>query len=210
MTLHINIGLTWIQHMDFTDTASQFISKNFLTVFNTFLIGITILLSYQSYQFQTRTGIRESLEQLDDVEFNQEKLRPILHDFVFRPLRGHRATVHLKYYRFGTNPASANKSHYNVFERTFFYLNDRDASGIPEIRLRNAITEKLSGMAEIEDVWIEDTGIFLELDTGNAVEVRRRTEAVLQNLTDWHTTDKDTFMDRFDMDSWEPIDQSRQ
>lgn len=67
---------------------SRFISDNFLTIFNTFLIGITILLSYQSFKFQTRTGIRESLEQLEDVEFYNEKFSPILHKLIFRPIRG--------------------------------------------------------------------------------------------------------------------------
>lgn len=186
----------------------RFVSNRFLTVFNTFLIGITFLLSYQSFKFQTRTGIRESLEQLEDVEFKKEKLRPILHELVFRPVRGHRATVHLKYYRFGRNPASANKSHYNVFHHTFHELNKRDSNGVPEDRLRQAIVSKLSELDEVADVWIEDTGIFLEYDTGNAVEVRRRTETVLQALTDWHTTDRETFMDTFDMDSWEPLEQA--
>lgn len=82
----------------------RFVPDRFLTVFYTVLIGITILLSYQSFKFQTRTNIQESLEQLEDVEFNNEKLRPILHELVFRPVRGHRTTVHLKYYRFGRNP----------------------------------------------------------------------------------------------------------
>jgi hypothetical protein len=185
---------------------STFISNNFLTIFNTALIGVTILLSYQSFKFQSRTSVRESLEQLDDVEFSKEKLKPILHEFIYQPIRGSRTIVQLKYYRFGKNPASASLSRQNLFSRTFYKLNGRDGSDIPEMRLRDAIVNKLSELDEVVNVWLEDTGIFIEFDTGNSVEVRRRTEIVLQSLNDWHTTDREQFMQTFNMDSWETIE----
>lgn len=184
--------------------------NNVLTVINTSLILVTIYLSYQSFKFQTRTSIRESLEQLEDIDFYHEKFSPILYKFDFRPVRGHRTTVQLKYYSYGRNPASASDNQRDLFNRTFYILNDRDYSGIPTKRLRQAIAEKLLEAEAVTDVWTDDTGIFLEYDTGNAVEVRRRTEAIFQSLSNWHSTDQESFMETFGIDSWEPLEESEQ
>lgn len=50
------------------------------------LLLFTTYLSIQTQIFQVRTGIRESLEQLDDYEFRRGslKLKPILHRFKYR------------------------------------------------------------------------------------------------------------------------------
>jgi hypothetical protein len=189
--------------MNVSDVATQTFAGNPLTLLNTFLIIITILLSYNAYKFRTRASVRESLEQLDDVEFRKEKLRPILHELDFRLIRKHRTTVHLKYYTFGREPASASLSNKNLFWRTFYQLNNKDADGIPTEQLREAIAGKSRELDKVEKVWIEDTGIYLQFKTGNAVQVRRWTEDVLQNLITWHTTNNETFSETFGVDPLE-------
>lgn len=186
--------------MNLLESIVTFISENGLGIFNTILISVTILLSYQSFKFQTRTGIRESLEQLEDIEFSKEKLKPVLHEFVFKPFRGHRTTVQLKYYRYSTKPASASQNRDDLFHRTFYSINRDADTEIPEEKFREAIGAKLSTLDEVANVRLEDTGIFLEYDTGNAVEVRRRTEIVLKTLSNWHTTSDERFVETFDIE----------
>lgn len=179
---------------------STFIAENSLALFNTFLISVTIILSYQSIKFQSRTSIRESLEQLDDVEYSSEKLKPILHKFAFRPLRGHQTIVQLKYYRYSSQPATSSQSGPHLFQGTLYSINRHVESEIPKDEFLQAISRKLSTLDEVSDIWVEDTGIFLQYETGNSVEVRRRTETVLKNLNEWHTTSKERFVETFNVE----------
>lgn len=174
--------------MSFIGSIIEFGLQNPLTLFNTFLLIFTGYLSLSSYKFQSRTSIRESLEQLEDIEFRKEKLSPIMHDFGFRPIRGHRTTVQLKYYRFGKNPASASKLHNRLFHTTLYEANRTEEDKLSEDTFYDALQRKLSNLDGVNGVWIRNTGIFLTYDTGNAVEVRKRTEKALNMLSDWHTT----------------------
>ncbi|WP_336133665.1 hypothetical protein [Natronomonas amylolytica] len=52
------------------------------------LSGLGVYLSVGTHVFQVNTGLRESLEQLDDVLIGKNtKVRVILHDFEYSPLR---------------------------------------------------------------------------------------------------------------------------
>lgn len=52
------------------------------------LSGLGVYLSLGTHVFQVKTGLRESLEQLDDILIGKNtKVRVILHDFEYSPIR---------------------------------------------------------------------------------------------------------------------------
>lgn len=178
-----------------------FAAQNPLTIFNTILLLFTGYLSYSSFKFQTRTSVRESLEQLDDVEFRQEKLRPILHELKFRPLRGHQTTVHLKYYTFGRAPESASRNAGRLFVQTHSQLDSmHEENDLSHQEFKNLLKSALESLDPVDRIEVDDTGIFLRFDTGNPVSVRRRTEQILQKLNEWHTTDQEAWIENVRVD----------
>jgi hypothetical protein len=52
------------------------------------LSGLSVYLALGTHRFQVKTGLRESLEQLDDILIGKNtKVRVILHDFEYSPIR---------------------------------------------------------------------------------------------------------------------------
>ncbi len=161
----------------------EYLSSNPLTVFNTLLLLFTGYLSYSSYVFQTRTSIRESLEQLDDVEFRKGKLRPMLHSYDHSIIRS-ACIVELKYYRNGRNPASANQLDEAFrFERhRIAKIHDDMNHGEPfdtNVFL-SAVEESIPTLPKVTDTRVTADGIFIDIESSDAVLIRRRTQEVLE------------------------------
>jgi hypothetical protein len=134
-----------------------------LSLMSLFLLVFTSLLSYFSYSAQARTGIRESLEQLDDVEINNSyKIKPILHRFNFGPIYP-KSVILLKLYKTQYNEATA-----SVPEEALDQLNEED---IEEIA--SEIKEKEEFRELLKNSYVNDDGVFFELTTRNAVAIRR-------------------------------------
>lgn len=173
--------------------ALRYIEQNPLTLFNSLLLIGTGWLSYSSYKFQSRAGVREALDQLEDIDIYRGKLSPILDEFTFKPLSGEfSSTVKLKYYKYGRNPASANKED-SLLSRTLYLLNDKAASeNITEEEFYRLLSESLEELPTVDAVAVNTNGIFLQFETVNAVQVRRRTEFVLEQIVEAHTADVDT------------------
>jgi hypothetical protein len=146
-----------------------------VSVVSLFLLIFTSVLSYYSYSAQARTGIRESLEQLDDVEIsNTYKVKPILHEFDFA-FRDPRSVVLIKLYSTQYNEAAA-----SVPQDTTTQIEEDNLPEILEdIRADSDFDDLLT------DVWVNDDGVHLELRTRNAVEIRRLANAVMVEIRDW-------------------------
>ena len=95
---------------------------------NLLLLVTTAILSARSFAFQARASVRESIEQLDDVEYqnaNQRKVKALLHrfsfgwaDFLTLGLIGNpESQILLKEYSAGTHGPWGSKTRY--FERDF-------------------------------------------------------------------------------------------
>jgi len=169
---------------------SNLVAQNPLTLFNTLLLVLTGYLSYTSYVFQKRTGVRESLEQLEDVEYGSGKLRPILHRFEFTPFLREKVEVQLKYYHFGKNPASAGVLN-DLFQRQLYQLNGRDSS-YSEYRqedFESDIQEFLCDLNYCKSASVDSEGIVVTFQTTNAVEIRRRVNLIMQKLHKKRSTD---------------------
>lgn len=70
-------------------SVGEFISLNILLLFITILLsGLGVYLSIGTHVFQVKSGLRESLEQLDDILIGKNsKVNVILYDFNYTPLR---------------------------------------------------------------------------------------------------------------------------
>lgn len=163
-----------------------YLNQNPLTVFNTLLLVLTGYLSYSSYVFQVQTSIRESLEQLEDVELRRGKVRPILHDFNHSIISDSRTSVLLKYYHDGRNPANANQPR-GPFRCVRYHLanhHDKMQAGEPveEEKFLDGLEQSLPDIPGVITVTTNDSGIFLEIDSDDAVFVRRLTEDVMEKV----------------------------
>ena len=165
---------------------AKYLSSNPLTVFNSILLVLTGYLSYTSYIFQMRTGIRESLEQLEDIEIDRSKLRPILHSFKFSLLRGSKTIVQLKYYSDGRNPANANQPRRLFRSERYKLARDHDDletnNPIDEADFFRGIGEYITRTTPVKDAKAEPMGIMLHIYSDDAVEIRRVTESILDDL----------------------------
>lgn len=173
--------------MDF----STFVAQNPLTLFNTLLLVVTGYLSYTSYVFQKRTGVRESLEQLEDVEYGSGKLRPILHRFEFIPFLRKKVEVQLKYYHFGNSPASAGVLN-DLFQKQLYHLNGRDSSysEYGQEEFSSDIERALNSLDYCDSASVDSEGIVVMFQTTNAVEIRRRANLTMQKLYEMRSTDR--------------------
>ncbi|WP_147439944.1 hypothetical protein [Haloarcula sp. Atlit-7R] len=145
-----------------------------LSLMSLFLLVFTSLLSYFSYSAQARTGIRESLEQLDDVEINNSyKIKPILHRFNFGP-RKPKSTILVKLYKTQYNEATA-----SIPGVGSDHLNEKDIE---------EIASKLKTEGEFRELlknsYVNDDGVFFELSTRNAVEIRRFANNAMTQIRD--------------------------
>lgn len=163
-----------------------------LTGLNTILIIGSLYLGYRTFVFQARAGIRESLEQLEDVAFNRSKLTAMLHEFDF--LRSH-STVLLKYYMPGRNPASANQPT-DLFHRQSPWRKSDDEEFTQE-RSYEAVRRHVESTDGVTSSRVDEEGIFLEISSRNAVEIRSVADKVLRNLKAKVTSNPEAFAKNF-------------
>ena len=178
------------------------ISANPLNSVNFVLLVATAMLSYNSYIAQKRAGLRESLEQLDDVEYYQEKLKPILHEFDYIPFLKQESVVLLKYYKEGANPASSNRPT-ELFRQTLWRVRGKSHSGelITNESVYEALQKKLDKLEDLNVERVDESGIYFKINSVDPVFVRERTDVALTKLRDWQTTSKERFIDEFDLDA---------
>ncbi|WP_324666067.1 hypothetical protein [Haloarcula sediminis] len=156
-------------------SATSQLSINFIvSVISLILLIFTSVLSYYSYSAQARTGVREALEQLDDVEINNKyKIKPILHRFRFRPLSPESSLL-LKIYKTQHNEAAASVP-VSATEQV-----DND--------FLNAIITQLTEDEDLDELLqtasIDRDGVHFELSTRNAVSVRRFANRVMTIMRD--------------------------
>lgn len=138
------------------------------------LLIFTSVLSYFSYSAQARTGIRESLEQIDDVEINNRyKLKPILHRFDFGPLNPN-STLLIKVYQTQYNESVA-----SIPENATDQLDEEEIETIVENVLEDSEFRELLG-----DSYLRKDGVYFELDTRNAVAIRRFANKAMEEIRD--------------------------
>lgn len=136
------------------------------------LLVFTSILSYYSYSAQARTSVRESLEQLDDIELDRYKLKPILHRFEFGPL----------------NPKSV------LLMKVYDTKHDRPDASVPETATDHLDEDDIEEIADrlneselgddLEDSYIDEDGIYFEIATRNAVAVRRFANIAMTEIRD--------------------------
>lgn len=134
-----------------------------LSLLSLILLVFTSILSYFSYSAQARAGIRESLEQLEDVEINSSyKIKPILHRFNFGPINPE-SIILLKIYKTNYNEATAG-----------IPQNASDQLGKEQVE---HIAAKLNNEEEFKNLlknsYVDENGIVFELTTRNEVAIRR-------------------------------------
>jgi ribosomal protein L18E len=138
------------------------------------LLVFTTILSYFSYSAQARTGVRESLEQLDDVEINSSyKLKPILHRFEFGP-KNPKSVLLIKIYKTQYNEASA-----SVPKAASDQLNEDQIESITDKLYKDDEFHAL-----LQDSGVNGDGIFFELATRNAVTARRFANSAMTEIRD--------------------------
>lgn len=117
----------------------------------------TIGISWSSLNQQRTASARESLEQLDDIEVRRPnaKLKPILHDH--NPWPGSESTVKIQTYM-QTELANVSRIHSNLL-------------AFPKV------------IFDDYDVEVVEDGYLIKYDTANAVEIRRRTQELLRELS---------------------------
>lgn len=124
------------------------------------LIIFTSYLSYGSYKFQIRAAIRESLEQLDDIELgSQEKAKVMLHEFSY-DLYKPETTLLFQFYTIGDRP---------------------EAAAIPDSIMlqslceeqRNRFVDKIESLDKVKYSRITETGIQIECIGKESVEIRQ-------------------------------------
>lgn len=178
------------------DPIFEFLTANPLTTFNTLLLILTAYLGYSSFIFQNRTSVRESLEQLGDLELGHDILSPILHKYSYSLFRETETVVLLKYYTAGENPARAVR-YRKFFDRTF-YRTFRNRSTGDDVswgreEFTAAFQQHLLNEDFADDVRVADEGIYITLNKDSAVEIRRDIERILDHISRIHTTSGDTW-----------------
>ena len=145
-----------------------------LSVLSLFLLVFTSILGYFSYSAQARTGIRESIEQLDDVEITTSyKLKPILHRFEFGPLDP-KSVLLIKLYKTQHNEATASIP--------VEALGQYDQNDIEKVV---GELEKDSEFRDVlEESYVGVDGIFFELSSRNGVAIRRFANKAMSELRD--------------------------
>jgi len=125
----------------------------------TFLgVLITIGISWSSLNQQRAAAARESLEQLDDIEITKPngKIKPILHKYKSWPYS--KSTIKLQsYQKTEISGVSKIKSHFLAFPRCIL---------------------------ENHNVKIVEDGYLIQFDTSDPVEIRRRTQKILRDLSE--------------------------
>ena len=145
-----------------------------LSLMSLFLLVFTSLLSYFSYSAQARTGIRESLEQLDDVEINNSyKIKPILHRFNFGP-RNPKSVILIKLYKTQYNEATA-----SIPGEASDHLNQDDIE-----QIASELEQEDEFRALLKNSYVDDDGVFFELTTRNAVAIRRFANNAMTQIRD--------------------------
>lgn len=132
------------------------------------LLFVTIYLSWQSRIAQKQMGIRQSLEELDDIEIDEHlKIKPLLHSFDYS-FRNSKTKVLFKLYEPGTKGRQASKP------------KKPDYSLYKQEKQIEWIENQLKGFDgyddEIESLQSDKYGILLTLNTENPVTIRNWTD----------------------------------
>jgi len=178
------------------DIASAFLNNGF-SVLNFALLLFTAVLSFNTYRFQKQAGLRESLEQLEDVEFLGGKLRPILHKFSYIPMVRATSMVELQYYQFGREPSSAGQLS-KPLQIQYNSLTDRGSNEYSRQQFNSDLMKFIINRDKCKRVEVNDNGILLEFETVNPVVVRRRTRSILKLLNNNLSTDLETWKDNIE------------
>lgn len=162
------------------------ISENPVTTLNTFLILGSIYLGYTGYIFQTRTSVRESLEQLDALEYKREKLQPILYEFTYTPLWKSKVVVQLKSYKKGdvAGVSSPTKTLHVALHRRGYGHKDT-GNTLSREDYMESIQWELNQIEGINDVKVQERDILFTILSTDAVRVRRLTEEAIDSIHDY-------------------------
>lgn len=151
----------------------DFALANPLTVLNLGLLLLTLTLSYFSYTAQRRNSTRESIEQLDDLYINNSlKVKPLLHEFKFGPLRPS-SSIHFQF----LNPQNDRAA-----------VATRPATSIPLLhisRLRE-IEKYLHRTLDVSGVQANENSIEIQISSRNPVLVRATVEEALSEILHLH------------------------
>jgi len=155
-------------------TLSQYLTNlivdNPISALNLVLLCITIVLSVSSYSSQARMSVRESIEQLDDLEVNHStKIKPSLHDFDFGILNP-RSTVQFRVLSPAQNPSTASK--YITSSSLFHESRNSEMESFLEQR-------DLVSRAEFNE-----PEVIVGISSRNAVEVKQATEEIMLQIRD--------------------------
>lgn len=155
-------------------TLSQYLTNlivdNPISALNLVLLCITIVLSVSSYSSQARMSVRESIEQLDDLEINHStKIKPALHDFDFGILNP-RSTVQFRILGAAQNPSTA--SQYVTSNSLFHDSRNSEMESFLEQR-------DLVSKAEFNE-----PEVIVKIPSRNAVEVKQATEEIMLQIRD--------------------------
>lgn len=164
-----------------------------LSVLNVLLVLLTILFTARSYASQVRTNVRESLEQLDDIEYedrDRRKLKPILNEFDFgwihhaslgvvgpRP----RSEILLKEYRAGTHGQWASRTA-EVSEEA--ELRTRKTATLSK-KLKRVEGGERTALTKLPETRIEGRtgeGLVVTVYSRNPVEVRRAADLIMVGI----------------------------
>jgi len=159
-----------------TSLLSQIPIELLLLLVTIVLSALGVYLSLGTHIFQVKTGLRESLEQLDDILIgNNTKIRVILHDFAYSPIR--RAI-----------PIMSDNSHC-VLEFRIHVLNDQNIGGAGQPEKVEYFIEDLS-MPEIRDLndveRIEEQpySMRVRFNTIEPAELRESSAKIMRKIVD--------------------------
>jgi len=133
------------------------------------LLIFTAVLSLQGYIFRVQTGIRESVEQLDDILVTgTSKLKPIVHSLSYRPwIWPSKNKVEVKFYNTRQSLASVSSPH----TAPLWWLNDTE---------QTQLMKALRNLDGIEAAKVTKEGILFTSRSNNSARIRRATQSVMR------------------------------
>jgi len=144
------------------------IEKNWKWIVNIGLLVITILLGIRSYRFQKRTGLREAIEQLDDMAVSDlAKFKPLVHsgNLLFPPRR---AKI---YFQLSVDSDGQSSS---IPSSASQWVDDNDIS--------LELVENLDGVSNIEIGDTTPTGLIVTTSSVNEIRCRNTVMRVFGEL----------------------------
>lgn len=145
----------------------QWEPSTWLTLLNTLLIVITILLGIQTTIFQRRTSLRESLEQLDPIEFGSSYIGVFLYEFNYIPFL-HKSVVLKIYVRDSKTRGGGRVGSIHDMQVT-----------LSAIRIN---PDYFFSYELVEDVWSDKSGLYIRCRSLDGVKCRKVAEHVLTKI----------------------------